>query len=240
MNNINFNNNSNNSNNSNNNYLHPLRFVYRTYNSNINDDIPSSFRDIIFNNLTNTFENILTRNNRNNLDDITQNSNPINFDEDIRNIINDNYYRNNIEQENNSDLTFERVAFDFRFPTLQIFDYIFQDYIENKNKLNEEEFNNNVDFINYTLDEHNNSQINEVSIECPICFETHTKYINIKKCSHKFCEQCIKKWLKDHKNTCPVCRVEISTVIKNSESNDSLNSNNSDNGNNSNNLEHLI
>lgn len=215
-----------NSNNDNNNNPRiPLRVVYTTYNiipsppSNVNDDISLNLRNIIFNNF-NRFEYLIDRN--------TETGNNTSFDEDITNIVNDTFYRSNVDQlsnvsnvsaPDNSNLTFEQVAFDFRFPTLELFENIFQDYIQNKNKLNEEEFNNNVDYIK--------DCDNSSSIECPICFEKYNDYINIKKCSHKFCENCIRKWLKDHKNTCPICRVEISTVIKNSISNNSLNSNGS-------------
>ena len=33
--------------------------------------------------------------------------------------------------------------------------------------------------------------------------------VKLKKCSHIFCEDCIQKWLKNHKNTCPICRVNV-------------------------------
>lgn len=217
----------------------PLRFVYTTtYNftpvSNISNDISSfNLRDIIFNNLNNVTGTT----------DTTGTMSTQNYDEVITNVVNDTFYRYNFEELNNvsnvsnnssnniSNLTFEQVAFDFRFPTLELFENIFQDYIQNKNKLNEEEFNNNVD----------NIKDSNLLIECPICFETYNDYIKIKKCSHSFCENCIKKWLKEHKNTCPVCRVEISTGIKNSMSNNSLNSNESNNNlDNLDNLENLI
>ena len=44
-------------------------------------------------------------------------------------------------------------------------------------------------------------------IECPICSET--KMLTRKtKCNHKFCDDCLKEWLKSNKK-CPFCMVEL-------------------------------
>ena len=49
------------------------------------------------------------------------------------------------------------------------------------------------------------------SFECPICFNT-IDHDNICKteCNHKYCTECLTKWLLDKKNlTCPTCRKNI-------------------------------
>ena len=90
------------------------------------------------------------------------------------------------------------------FPTVNFIERIFNDYIENKNKLNDEEYKKNVEKINEKLE------------ECPVCFTSSETTIKIKKCNHVFCEDCIQKWLKDHKNTCPICRVNVIIETENS------------------------
>ena len=71
----------------------------------------------------------------------------------------------------------------------------------------------------------NIQKINEKLEECPVCFTSSETTIRIKKCNHVFCEDCIQKWLKDHKNTCPICRVNV-TIEEQENSNNSNNSNN--------------
>ena len=39
---------------------------------------------------------------------------------------------------------------------------------------------------------------------CPICLQT-IKFKKTLPCSHKYCNECIKEWLRK-KNNCPVCR----------------------------------
>ena len=51
--------------------------------------------------------------------------------------------------------------------------------------------------------------------ECPICFENITFPSCIKPCNHMFCNKCIVKWMKKHKN-CPLCR-ELCTLDINKE-----------------------
>ena len=43
-----------------------------------------------------------------------------------------------------------------------------------------------------------------VKEECPICFEMK-KLVKFASCSHKFCKNCIEKWLKESR-MCPCCR----------------------------------
>lgn len=42
---------------------------------------------------------------------------------------------------------------------------------------------------------------------CPICNEKKVQIML--ECSHFFCEKCIKTWLFDKMNTCPLCRLNI-------------------------------
>ena len=48
--------------------------------------------------------------------------------------------------------------------------------------------------------------INEDNM-CPICNERKVEIVL--DCNHLFCEQCIKTWLFDKNNSCPMCRFEI-------------------------------
>ena len=50
------------------------------------------------------------------------------------------------------------------------------------------------------------------STQCSICQEDFTKDKDLIElnCDHRFCESCIVPWLEKH-NTCPVCRVEVSS-----------------------------
>lgn len=41
--------------------------------------------------------------------------------------------------------------------------------------------------------------------ECPICFTDKEQNIEL-KCSHIFCKPCIKRWLTEKGDTCPICR----------------------------------
>lgn len=42
---------------------------------------------------------------------------------------------------------------------------------------------------------------------CPICNENKVEVML--DCSHFFCQKCIKTWLFDKKNTCPLCRFKV-------------------------------
>jgi hypothetical protein len=53
---------------------------------------------------------------------------------------------------------------------------------------------------------HKGTKIKEL-IECPICYDQFnegTKLI----CNHKFCNKCIKKWIKNN-NSCPYCKTSL-------------------------------
>ena len=73
------------------------------------------------------------------------------------------------------------------------------DYSENKNKLNDEEYKYSIEKI---------EKIEKIE-ECQICLSEYNTQIKLKKCNHVFCENCIYNWLKNYKNTCPVCRVNV-------------------------------
>uniref|UniRef100_A0A6C0LGE0 RING-type domain-containing protein n=1 Tax=viral metagenome TaxID=1070528 RepID=A0A6C0LGE0_9ZZZZ len=106
------------------------------------------------------------------------------------------------------------------FPTVNLIEIIFNDYIKNKNKLNDEEYEKNVEKIYEKFD------------ECPVCFTSSETTIKIKKCNHAFCEDCIQTWLKSHKNTCPICRVNVIMETENDNTeNDNTENNNTENDN---------
>ena len=49
-------------------------------------------------------------------------------------------------------------------------------------------------------------------LQCPICFNTISKFDNFKlNCDHIFCRECLKKWIfKDRYETnCPLCRKNL-------------------------------
>lgn len=45
--------------------------------------------------------------------------------------------------------------------------------------------------------------------KCVICFEIHERPV-VTNCEHKFCEKCLKDWLKED-TTCPLCRTVVSS-----------------------------
>tara|TARA_Y100001958_G_C21247959_1_gene580008 strand:+ start:3154 stop:3507 length:354 start_codon:yes stop_codon:yes gene_type:complete len=65
---------------------------------------------------------------------------------------------------------------------------------ENKPKISKETFNN--------------LKTNTEIIECPICFKETCDNKEL-QCEHVFCNSCIKRWLTEKCNTCPVCRKEV-------------------------------
>lgn len=44
---------------------------------------------------------------------------------------------------------------------------------------------------------------------CPICYENIKKSKTLEKCSHRFCEECLKKWILIN-DSCPICRTDVS------------------------------
>ena len=68
--------------------------------------------------------------------------------------------------------------------------------------LSDEQFNN---LLNITYEELNESN------ECLICMDECNKDDDIIKtsCKHLFHKKCIKLWLCEESNKCPICRIEI-------------------------------
>ena len=44
--------------------------------------------------------------------------------------------------------------------------------------------------------------------DCPICFLEKDENIEL-KCTHTFCKPCIKRWLTEKGDTCPICREKV-------------------------------
>jgi hypothetical protein len=80
---------------------------------------------------------------------------------------------------------------------------LFSNYEDVKITLNEEQFNNIETIIYENLNNNNND-------ECLICTEQFVQKDIIKKikCNHLFHTHCIKPWLCEESNKCPICRVE--------------------------------
>ena len=165
------------------------------------------------------------------LDNLTYN---VQFRNDFRNIVG-NYINsvNNLNTNASNVSNASNLQFEFSeafIPASSFIERIFADYIQNKNKLNEEEYSNTTIKLHDKLD------------ECPICFNSSDISIKIKKCNHMFCENCIHKWLREHKNTCPICRTNVlkrtNSEIDNFENeNDNENDNENENENSINNLD---
>jgi hypothetical protein len=79
------------------------------------------------------------------------------------------------------------------------------DNLEDVNVLLTDDTFNNLERVNFIdLDE-------ETSKECLICidsFEENDELVKI-KCNHIFHCHCIKSWLCNESNKCPVCRIDI-------------------------------
>lgn len=105
--------------------------------------------------------------------------------------IDDSLYISNYQDNNN--------LFDLNlyFPSVELIQRIFDDYIKNLDKLNIEQYNNSIIRENKKID------------ECPICFNSKEKSIKLINCNHSFCENCIENWLLNHKSTCPICRINV-------------------------------
>lgn len=44
--------------------------------------------------------------------------------------------------------------------------------------------------------------------ECPICYNDKDNNVCL-DCNHKFCNSCIKRWLTEKEDSCPICRKKI-------------------------------
>ena len=52
-------------------------------------------------------------------------------------------------------------------------------------------------------------QIKEDALTCPVCFDVFKNPVNVKRCLHKFCQQCIINYNRKEKKECPGCRKSI-------------------------------
>jgi len=120
---------------------------------------------------------------------------------DLNNFINifDNYLRNT---EINYEYHDIQQLLDINENVLHY--NLFSNYEDVKITLNEEEFDN-IETIHY--ENLNNNSIDE----CLICTEQFVQNDIIKKikCNHLFHTHCIKPWLCEESNKCPICRVEV-------------------------------
>jgi len=108
-----------------------------------------------------------------------------------------NYYLNdNLYYDNNDSNDYAIDYLLSQIPSSNIIERLFSDYISNKNKLNEKEYEKYI-------------SKNDKIIECPICFN-NKESVKIEKCGHEYCDDCLRNWLQNHVNTCPICRINIS------------------------------
>ena|SRR6185437_1660138 len=49
-------------------------------------------------------------------------------------------------------------------------------------------------------------------MECPVCGTEMSGYVTF-KCGHSTCNQCLLRWLNQRKNTCSLCRADITDSI---------------------------
>jgi len=61
---------------------------------------------------------------------------------------------------------------------------------------------NNIKTLNLDIDKINDDFENK----CSICYETLYNTVTLSKCDHKFCLDCISKWISSQNETCPYCR----------------------------------
>jgi len=57
-------------------------------------------------------------------------------------------------------------------------------------------------------------EVPDTPIECPVCMEQKLKAIEL-HCKHKYCMDCIKKWMRTGADTCPLCRGELTSAERN-------------------------
>jgi hypothetical protein len=75
------------------------------------------------------------------------------------------------------------------------------------NSLCESLFDNKINLL------YENFEINNLELECCICIEKREeKYICKFNCNHKFCIDCIYKYISNMKSICPICRSQITDI----------------------------
>jgi hypothetical protein len=164
----------------------------------------STYINILENSIHNNFNNLNNLNNFNNLinieNDYSDLPDLIPFNENNENFNQYNLFtlnNNNIFPENNLNYSNSYI------------NYYNINHEDVKIVLNEEQFNN-IESLLY-------KDLNIVeSMQCLICTEEFVESDNIKKikCNHLFHCECIKPWLCEESNKCPVCRIDIDKGIQ--------------------------
>lgn len=73
---------------------------------------------------------------------------------------------------------------------------------------------------------------------CNICFNEYSNdEIVTTNCGHIYCEDCLLKWFRRSKTSCPICVQDVDYYIKKNEKNHIIRINNSQNNNRVNNIE---
>jgi len=151
---------------------------------------------------------------------------PMNNNENINDIINffDNFisnYSNNIFLDRiNQDLSY--IASEYiNISELNNTDYNdLPDLIDDNNNVINNVINNNYEDIKIVLNEDQFNKLDsfyykdkccECSDECLICIENFEDESHLVKlnCNHVFHKNCIKNWICNENNKCPICRIEI-------------------------------
>lgn len=52
------------------------------------------------------------------------------------------------------------------------------------------------------------------ALQCAVCLAVVTRPVLLARCSHFFCYQCIREWMKTRGRTCPVCRTRMIEKLK--------------------------
>jgi hypothetical protein len=193
---------------------------------NIYNDEDNDYINNYYSNLNNNAESGTSYNN---LPNFSQNSRYYNFQNNINrmnnldNIINifDTYLQNN---QNN---LFNIIEEDLLNPNINeapefipISDINILNNIFYTNNSNSNTYTNLQEDVKIIISEENFEKIENInyenlnlseSNECQVCTEEFNKDDEIKKlnCSHIFHKDCIKPWLCEESNKCPVCRVEV-------------------------------
>lgn len=104
---------------------------------------------------------------------------------------------------------------------------------ESENISSHRNISNNTELLIY----HQESTEAQEEVEvCSICQEDlaeNTIIRKIKRCNHKFHQECLDRWLENHL-TCPTCRQDITVNDENDEENDEENNSNNNNSSNEN------
>lgn len=84
----------------------------------------------------------------------------------------------------------------------------------NDHDISQEKDNHCIDKDNKITPFHKNDKVDEDEDNCLICLERKSDvvlecYVSIYLIKHSYCELCIKSWLNNKRNTCPLCRKSI-------------------------------